>query len=268
MPYKIQQLKLGGILDQAIAITKDHFGLLFGIMACLLIPFQLIQGFLQLTLFPELTSGATPQELTGQLNTSLYLLFTFVFMVLAGLVITPLTNAAAIHAVSRLYLGQRISAVESIKRGFRSLLPLVWTTMLFSFVFIGGFILFIIPGILFALWFGLYQQVVVVEGISGFAALQRSKQLVRGHLLTFIALTLMMIVIVWAVLGGVFFIPQLHVQMVVRVLLLAILTVLATATWVVFYFSCRCAVENFDLTYLAESIGVAAPEPEVEAAGI
>jgi hypothetical protein len=44
--------------------------------------------------------------------------------------------------------------------------------------------------------------------------------------------------------------------MIASTLLQALTTILWTAALVVFYFSCRCNVENFDLHYLAEAIGV------------
>jgi hypothetical protein len=47
-------------------------------------------------------------------------------------------------------------------------------------------------------------------------------------------------------------------QIIGSTLLQAVTTIIWTAAGVVFYFSCRCAVENFDLHYLAEAIG----EPE------
>ncbi len=43
--YKLQHMGLGGILDQAISICKDHFGLLFKIMLILHIPFAFLIGF-------------------------------------------------------------------------------------------------------------------------------------------------------------------------------------------------------------------------------
>ena len=39
----------------------------------------------------------------------------------------------------------------------------------------GGMILCIVPGILAAFWFALATQVVVIEGVAGFAAMKRSK---------------------------------------------------------------------------------------------
>lgn len=263
MPYKIQQLRLGGILDQAISLTKNHFGLLFGIMLFLMIPLQLIQGFVQLAGVPELPPGATAAEIfAAWMEQGSNLGTTLPLIMLGVLVVFPVTNAAVIHGVARLYLGHETSAVDSVKRGFASLLPLFWTSILCFLAVMGGFILLIIPGILFALWFGLYQHVVVIERIRGLAALRRSKQLVRPYLGTFLVMGLVLIVITVALNIGATFVPQPHVRLIVAIFLNAVTTILWTASFVVFYFSCRCGVENFDLHYLAESIGVQGPMEE------
>lgn len=63
--------------------------------------------------------------------------------------------------------------------------PAIWglvgVTLLTTLVIIGGFILLIIPGILFAVWLSQSQYVYVFEGIGGKAALSRSKQYVSGR---------------------------------------------------------------------------------------
>jgi hypothetical protein len=256
MAYKIQHLGLGGILDQAIAITKDHFGLLFSIMLLLLVPFNLITGFVSLTLMPELPAVPTAEDM-AELNAvqARYWPLFALFGLLSGLVVLPVTNAAVISAVARLYLGQTVTAREAVSHGFRRLLALVGTTILMYLAIMGGLILLIIPGILFALWFGLSQHVVVIEEISGQAALGRSKKLVRPHLGTFLVLGMLIFVIFFAFGFGAAFIPQRHVQLVASTLINAVATIVSTSAFVVFYFSCRCAVENFDLHYLAEAIG-------------
>lgn len=263
MAYKIQHLGLGGVLDQAIAITKNHFGLLFGIMLFLVIPFRLIMGIVQLSMAPKLPADATSVEvIAAQQERSQYWPFYIGIAFIGGLIVGPVTNAAVIHAVARKYLGQDISAGESIKRGFAVLLPLIGTSILMGLAIMGGLILLIIPGILCALWFGLAQHVVVIEGISGGAALKRSKQLVRPYMGTFLILYIVLLAIVFALAFVGQLVPQIHVRLVVSVILDAITTILFTAAFVVFYFSCRCGVENFDLQYLAESIGAPAPEED------
>ena len=64
----------------------------------------------------------------------------------------------------------------------------------------------------------------------------------------------------WAILIGAASIPQPHLRLIGSVVAQAIITIFATAAFVVFYFSCRCKHENFDLTLLAQSVGVEAPD--------
>jgi hypothetical protein len=256
MPYRIQNLGLGGILDQAIAISKDHFALLFTIMLLLWVPFSLIVGFVTLYSMPELPAEYTMEDVirAQEAQADFWPFFSIVGIVQVLLVV-PLTNAAVIQAVARIYLGQPVTAVEALQHGLRRLLPLIGTSILMMLAIFGGFLLLIIPGVLFALWFGLAQHVVVLEDTSGAKALGRSKQLVRKHLGTFLMLGMVMFIISFCVGFGANFIPQPHLRVIISSLLQAVATVLWTAAGTVFYFSCRCDVDNFDLHYLAEAIG-------------
>jgi hypothetical protein len=265
MAYKIQYLGLGGILDQAIAITKNHFGLLFTIVLILIIPCELISGFIDLANSPELPPDATfldamEAQQTFEANSTLTLL-SYILQLALNFILIPLTNASVIHAVARLYLGREVTALEAIGHGLRRFLPLIGTTILMYMAICGGLILLIVPGILFALWFSLSQHVVVVEELAVSNALSRSKKLVRNHLGTLLILGLVMMFITVALVVGALFIPQRHLQVIATALAGALATILWTAAGVVFYFSCRCAEENFDLHYLAESIGA---EPVAE----
>lgn len=256
MAYQIKHLKLGGILDQAINIVKNHFGLLFTIMLFLLIPFELLQGFIGLVLQPELPEDATTEEVLAAIEAADNLKPIGVILAIAyGLIIVPVTNAAVIHSVARIYLGQAVTALEAIKYAFTRLIPLIGTSILMGLAILGGFLLLIIPGILFALWFGLAQHVVVIERIAGAKALGRSRKLVRPHLGTFLMLGIILGLIGAALGAGSQFIPQPHLRVIGYVAVNAAYTVLWTAALTVFYFSCRCAEENFDLHYLAESLG-------------
>jgi len=257
MSYKIQYLGLGGVLDQAIAILKDHFGLLFAIMLLLLVPYELIVGLMEMSVRPEVPANATVAEIMAAQEASAeYMPLFTAASLLSVLLIYPLTNAAVVQAVARTYLGQPVTAVEALKHGLHRLVPLLWTNLLMMLAIFGGLLLLIIPGVLFALWFGLALHVVVIEGISGPAALGRSKTLVRNHLGTFLLLGLIMFVISWCMGWIAGMIAQPHLSLVVLTLIQAAVTALGTAVMVVFYFSCRCAEEQFDLHFLAQSIGV------------
>jgi hypothetical protein len=254
--YTIKHMGLGGILDQAIAIVRDHFGLLFSIMLMVLIPIMLVQGFTTLAVTPELPSHPTMEDVVHARRVQAhywpwFLGFAFLYLV----VLLPIANAAVIQAVARVYLGQPVTAFEAISHGVRRFLPLLGTTILVYLAIWGGLILLIIPGIYFAIWFALSQHVVVIEGISGASAMKRSKKLIHKDRGTFLALAIVLIVISILVNGGVRYIPQPHLRVVAAVIVQSLVTILWTAALVVFYFSCRSNVENFDLHFLAESIG-------------
>lgn len=82
---------------------------------------------------------------------------------------------------------QNIGFKESFKRGLSKIWPYLGTEALAGLAVLGGTILLVIPGIIFAIWFTFSSYLVVSENLSGKAALSRSKQLVKGSF--------------WAVLG-------------------------------------------------------------------
>jgi len=261
MRYEIRELDLGGILDQAIAVMKDHFGLLLGVTLVLQIPFGLVQGLLTLALQPELAADPTLQDVQAYQAAALANLWILLPIGLVGaLFVIPLTNAAIVHAIAGAYLERRVTVGESFRRAFAIFLPLVWTWILVYVAVMVGFALLIIPGIIFLFWFALATQVVVIEGVSGFAALKRSRELMRGNIGTLFVLGLLIFVINAGIMIGASFIPQQHVQLIGNVLAQAVTAIFGAAAIVVFYFSCRSKHEHFDLTLLAESVGAESPE--------
>ena len=113
-------------------------------------------------------------------------------------------------------------------------------------------------------WFSLSSHTVVIDGESGKAALARSKKLMKGNIGTAIAIGLVLAIIQLGIMTGVYFIPQKHVAVVLQAFLGSVSFLFSTVAFVVFYFSCRCKNENFDLMLLAESIdqqGDVAAEP-------
>jgi hypothetical protein len=259
MSYTIKHMGLGGILDQAIAIIRDNFVLLFTIMLIVLIPVTLIQGFLLQAVTPDLPANATAQDyMNVQQAQAQYWPWFVGFGLLQFIIVIPIVNAAVIDAVARVYLGQPVTAMEAISYGVRRLLPLLGTTVLTTLAVSAGFLLFIIPGIYFSIWFALSQHVVVIEKLAGPTAMKRSKKLVHKDRGTLVALGIVLLVISFLANGATNYIPQPHLQVIGAAIVQALVTMLWTASMVVFYFSCRCNVENFDLHYLAQSIG---PEP-------
>jgi len=76
---------------------------------------------------------------------------------------------------------EEISVKEVLSRGWKKILSYWWVSILSGLIVVGGFILFIVPGIIIATWFILAMYVLVSEDLRGMSALFRSKQLVSGY---------------------------------------------------------------------------------------
>lgn len=78
---------------------------------------------------------------------------------------------------------------EHVKTGAKDLLLTVhsrmasyyWVVFLRGLITLAGFILFIIPGIIFSVWFCFAQYAFVFEDTRGMKALYRSRELVKGY---------------------------------------------------------------------------------------
>jgi len=261
MRYEIRELGLGEILDQAIAVLKDHWKLLLGITLVLLVPFMVVQGLVTLSVTPELPPNPTPQDvMAAQKAVVANLPMVLPVVLLGALFVLPITNAAIICAIASVYLGKPITVGESFQRAFSLTLPLIWTWFLFYLAVMGGTILCVIPGILCMFWFALATQVVVIEGTSGIEALKRSRELMRGNIGTLFALLLLIGAINAGISIAGSIIPQEHVRVIGSALAQAVASIFAAAAVVVFYFSCRAKNEHFDLTLLAQGVGAEVPE--------
>lgn len=257
MRNTIRELKLGEILDQSIKLIKDHFGVFLAITGVLMIPYYVIGGLIQVAMTPQLPSNATQEQvMAANLN---LMKVSVPFVLLGAYLIAPITNAVLVYAISNAYLERPISVSDSYKRAFGRLFPLLWTWFLVILAIMGGMLLCLVPGILAAFWFSLATQVVVIEGVSGFAALKRSRRLMDGNIGTIFVLGLLIGIINIGMTVGVNLIPEPYVNAVANAIVVAIATILASAAFVVFYFSCRCKHERFDLALLAQSVGAEAP---------
>jgi hypothetical protein len=256
MRYEIRELDIGGVLDHAINLTKDNFWLFLKIALVLMVPFNIISGLILAWDMPEIAAMSNPAQVGATLQ-PVVTKFLIEIWVIAGinmLLVFPLTDAATTYAIANSYLGKPVGVVTAYQRALKVFVPLIITWILTYIVICIGFVLLIVPGIIFALWFMLVSRVVVIEGTWGPAAMKRSKQLMKGNMGNGFVLAIIMVVI-----GAAFnWLPRIvslvEVRVLVSSILQAILTIFFSAAWVVFYFSCRCKAENFDLTMLADAV--------------
>jgi hypothetical protein len=70
---------------------------------------------------------------------------------------------------------------DALYKGWQKVSSFMWLFSLVGFVVTGGFLLFIIPGIVFLVWFTFAQFILASEGDRGMDALLKSKEYVKGN---------------------------------------------------------------------------------------
>jgi hypothetical protein len=269
MRYELKPLGVGGTLDQTIAIFKDRFGLLVMILLLLRLPTTLILQYLVLTKrldMPLQPTDAQTSEFFASLI-RLYLVVILPFLILDLFVVSPITNGALIHATAQIYLGKSTSLRESLRFALGRYFPLVWTSLLFSLIIGGGTALCILPGILLFFRYALAVTVTALERVSGFGALHRSRILMHtNRTKNYNALFLLLVVLAFiqgGINGGSSLIPQVHLQALSGAVFGSIAYSFSIIALVVFYFSCRCQAEAFDLMHLAYIVAETPPDAPV-----
>ncbi len=253
MPIAIRHLGIGEILDQAVKLIKADFGVLFATTAVMLIPYDIASRFIVRDFIVAPPPNPTFGEMLAVLKGDFQILLARFGVI--GCLILPLTNAALVHCISNRYLGQPCGLRQTLRYLFQRFFGLFGTWLLFLLVVTCGLVLCIVPGFLIVFRYGLSTQVVAVEGISGFAALQRSRNLIGGNVASLVILSAVLIFIGSSIHWSIDYIPNESLHTVGSALAGSIMTVLWSAVIVVFYFSCRCKMEQFDLELLARSVG-------------
>ena len=69
---------------------------------------------------------------------------------------------------------------KSLDYAWHNLASIVWIDILTSIIVIIGFILFIIPGILFSIWYAFSLMVLILDNKKGWQALKQSRELTQG----------------------------------------------------------------------------------------
>jgi hypothetical protein len=80
---------------------------------------------------------------------------------------------------------------EIFKRARPYAIPSLWVSILAIPVMIFGYVFFIIPGIIFSIWFTFSRYIVITDGLKGAAALAKSREFGRNHFWSILLLGLL-----------------------------------------------------------------------------
>ena len=154
------------LLTASWQMYHNNFSMFLGYAAWIILPYLGMLTLLILVPIDQLFGAYLP----------LYLLFA----VLQGIVAIWVSNVILISANS-LAGSETIKEEDISRRGWRLVLPVLLVGIIETLAILGGFILLIIPGIIFAIWFSFAQIAVILDGKRGLAALSYSRSLVVGR---------------------------------------------------------------------------------------
>ena len=255
MGYEIRAMSFAEIMDTGFRIVRQHFGLIIGIAAALYVPIAILGALVA----PESVPGAGPWGGVGAGRLGF-----LIGLVLYAVVVSPIVTAAITYAIGEIYVGRSATVGQSLRVGASMLLPIAGTSILVGIAVMIGLVLLVIPGVYLFLCFLLVWQVMVLERRYGFAAMGRSRELMRGSLLRGFGITLAGAIIV-SVVGGAIALVVGHVPLLGPIgegVARAAGVAYTSAVAVVLYFDVRCRKEAFDLEHLARL--VAGPEGSAE----
>lgn len=110
-----------------------------------------------------------------------WLVYVAVPLALIWIVVSLWLGAAGLIQTRSIVENQTLPIKQLLSEGWKIIGKVFITGLLAGLAVLGGVLLLVIPGIIFAVWFTFTTQIVVFENLSGTEALSRSKQLVKGR---------------------------------------------------------------------------------------
>jgi hypothetical protein len=97
-------------------------------------------------------------------------------MTVVGVLFSILSTLALIYAAHN---GKQFN--ESYRYAEENFLKYIWVMILSFVIVVGGMFLFVVPALIFIVWFSIAGYVFVVEGSRGLGAILKSKEYFRGY---------------------------------------------------------------------------------------
>lgn len=183
------------LLKNTIIMLKKRFFVYFFIVIISLFPIILLNTMLNLGYFKPIIN------MFSTFNSWLIYLFVFAVLLFSFLIFLFYTwgSLALVYSMK-----ESLGIISSYKRSWFNVRSLLWIYLLSGFVTLGGLILFIIPGIIFSIWFSLSIFVLIDEDLKGLSALLKSRAYVKHHFLEVLWRLLFIVlgfVLIWAIIN-------------------------------------------------------------------
>jgi hypothetical protein len=151
---QFEPMTIGMVLDRAFRLYTQNFPLMLGITAVLQVPTLILSVTLQL-MVPYLRQPSGLGLLVA-FSSALFSLITL-------FVVYPLVTGATTKAVSDKYLGNPVTVGTALKEAWASVGTLLLTSLVANLIIGLGFLLLIVPGVLWAMSYALIPPIVMIE---------------------------------------------------------------------------------------------------------
>jgi hypothetical protein len=174
---------LGEILSAAFNLYKANAGSLILIVAIVVVPLTFISSLFSSVVFEgtKHTAIILGQEVEVVSRSFGFFLAGALITALISVIISAVLQAAILRAAAQATIGDPVDPQESYRFGFKRLGSVILVSVLVGLAVIGGFILLVIPGLIFLVFLSVSVPVLIVENRRGTDALSRSWNLVKGH---------------------------------------------------------------------------------------
>ncbi len=174
-----------------------------------------------------------------------------------GFSIQYLLAAVIVHGTLQHLRGNKPRILDSLLAGLRRFVPVVLVSFVLGILFVVGWMLFVIPGIIFALMFCVAVPVVMVEQRGVFASLSRSRELTRGQRWRILGLFLLAIALTSIALFVVMIPIEVLTFMLPELLIVRVLVQLAMQFFMIVFLAVLLGVIYHDLRVAKEGISTA-----------
>lgn len=261
----LQPMGIGELLDKTIKLYKKDFAKYLSLSVIGYLPLILT------TLFGGVLIGLNSSSFEGRVNANQlpfppsYFGIFFLLIIISVLFQTVL-RMSLIKACQDSIFDRPISIGECLKLGLSKFFPYLIAGILIWLSVTVGFILLIIPGIIFLVWFSLFEPVIVIEDIGYASALGRSRSLVKGYFwrtLGFFIVTGLLVFIIVGIISQVLGLIPVVGQIIGFIIQLAVFPFQLIAE-TLYYYNQRVIKEGYDLALTANEAGLS----EGETAGV
>jgi len=289
---QFEPMSVGRIIDRTFTIYRNNFLRFVTIVAIIQVPVTLLSlvssSFLlagvpaHQQVAPEFSDDTTtsfetenetrPRVMREDFASPSLAIVGCLGTVLSGLLAmvgAMLCQAALTKSVSETYLGRELSVGQAYKAILPRFLSLLGASFLVGLVVWLGFLLLIVPGVIFALWLFLTTPSIVVENHRAIQGMSRSKALISGNLGKALAVafvagligfainmpTSYLGVLIATLLGPDNIVLSTAVSRCIGVVGQILATPIGAAASILLYYDLRIRKEGFDLQMLAQSAG-------------